>query len=593
MRTKEEYNNGKPESVKLRELYNIIGGTPYGVDFDKEIVKLAHVKRNIEKGCLFFAFRTWRVDTYANVMDAIEKGAAAIVTEKYIEDYPCIVVEDSHKAFMDVCKWYRNQMDVDVIAVSGSIGKTSTKEMIACVLQQAFCIEKNDANSNSSDLAARNLSYLNGKTEKLVQEVAIQNIKDTSMAIQPTVCVLTNIGYSHVETFGSRENIFTEKTKLLTGMVENGLVVLNSDDDMLAGYGMDIAKDKHVLTYALANENADIRADKICKDATGYQFEICYKENRYPAKTTCQGIHNVLNALAAFAVGIYMEMDVSDIVRGIKQFQPTGYRQNLMKKDSMLVLADCFNAAPDSVKAALDTLESMDVEKDGKRIAVLGDMLELGEYSGELHEQVGDYINRKHIDMVVLYGEEVRHTKHKIINEDIEVKHVVRRKDLIDTIKKDVLGENNVILFKGSHGMELEGVIDEFFGTDFSRPESEKIYTCGRLKREKCNLTEYFQTKGYKTAAIYGISVDEEELIDMLTDAGIHVKYAIDRKAKYLPDNLYKIPVVTLEDAEEEEKVDMVFVSLLVYNESLLTDIAKKTGAEILTYKRLKEELLK
>lgn len=576
--------------MKLGELCRIIGGVPYGIDYDKDISQVAHIKRNIEEGCLFFAFRTWRVDTYANIFKAIEKGVAAIVTEKYIPDYPCIVVEDSHKAFMDVCKWYRKQMDIDVIAISGSIGKTSTKEMIACVVEQAFCMEKNDQNGNSSDLAARNVINLDCATEMLVQEVAIQNIHDTSVMIKPTISVLTNIGYSHAETFGSRENIFAEKTKLTDGMDPEGLLVLNADDDMLAEYAMKMAAKYHVLTYAIDNREADIRAEKISKNADGYSFEICYKGEKIKAGILCQGKHNVLNALAAFAVGIHLGMEKSDILKGIEAFQPSGYRQNIIEIDSMQILADCFNAAPNSVKAALDTLESMDIKNGGKRIAILGDMLELGEYSRSLHEEVGLYLNEKNIDIAVLYGNEVQYAKNKITNTDIEIIHVVKKKDLLDIIKQKVISENNIILFKGSHGMELEGVLDELFGTKFAKPIHENDYVCEQLRRENCNLEEYFRNKGCKTAALYGISVESDDLINMFENAGVHVKYAIDRKAKYLPEGLYKIPVIPLEEATND--VDLVFISLPVVEDSLVSDIVEKTKADILTYRKLVKELI-
>lgn len=582
-----KYTNGKPQSVMLSEICKIIGGTSYGIT-DREISKIAHIKRHIEEGCLFFAFQTWRVDTYSNIFTAIEKKAAAIVTDKYIDDYPCIVVKDSHQAFMDLSEWYRNNMNADIIAITGSIGKTSTKEMVASVLQNSFNIEKNQENSNSSDLAAMNIMDLKNTTEKLVQEVAMQDIHSTSMAIHPTICIITNIGYSHVESFGSRENIFKEKIKILDGMQPQDIAIINIDDDMLATFAPNTIQ--KVITYALENNNADVTAENIVKCQNGYSFDVNYYGKTYPVKTNCPGKHNVLNALASFIVGKLYGMTASDIATGIANFQPTGYRQNIFEKDGITVYADCFNAAPDSVKGALDTLEEMDIVPGGKRIAILGDMLELGTFSQELHEIVGAHLNKKNLDTVILYGEEVTYTHACITNPYLKVKYVLKREDLIDVLKKECMSPNNILLFKGSHGMELEGVIDELFGTKFSHSFFENTYVLGRLKREKCDLTGYFREKKHKTAAIYGISVDEGELISTLTDAGVNVKYAIDRKAKYLPKHLYKIPVYSLDDTLEE--VDMVFISLRTYSDELVAKINSKLKADILSYKKLVSELL-
>lgn len=581
------YINGKPQGIMLSEICNILNGTPYGVT-DREISKVSHIKRTIEEGSLFFAFQTWRVDTYSNIFNAMEKKVAAIVTEKRIVDYPCIVVQDSHQAFMDLCAWYRERMNIDVIAITGSIGKTSTKEMVACVLENAFCTEKNQENANSSDLAAMNIMNLQDATEKLVQEVAMQDIHSTSMAIQPTISVITNIGYSHVESFGSRENIFKEKIKILDGMNETGIAVLNIDDDMLAKYALQTPK--RVITYAINNMEADVRAENICKYDGGYRFDIVYKGQKCSAKTSCPGKHNILNALAAFVIGELAEMDWADIIEGIACFQPKGYRQNIFVKKGVTVFADCFNAAPDSVKGALDTLESMEVTGQGKRIAVLGDMLELGVYSKELHEEIGNYLNDKNIDMVILYGQKVKYTGNCIVNKKIDVRCAIKRSELIDILKKEALQENSIVLFKGSHGMELEGVIDELFDTRFSMPFYENKYVHERLKREKRDVAGYFRQKNYKCAAIYGISVDESDLITMLRNAGVEVKYAIDRKSKYIPRDLYEIPVFSLED--ELEAVDMVFVSLRTYDDELLTNIQSTLGADVLTYKKLMAEIV-
>lgn len=583
IRKMERYENGKPKQVLLSEICNIMG-VPCELE-DRYIKKIAHVTRNIEEGCLFFAFCTWRVDTYSNILKAMEKKAAAIVTEKYIEGYPCIVVGNAYQAFMNLGAWYKQQMDIDVIAVTGSIGKTSTKDMISFVISDRFSIEESYENGNSSDLAAMNIIDLKGTTEILLQEMAIQGIHDASMTLTPDVAVITNIGWSHVESFGSRQKIFEEKLKITDGMRDGSVLVLNIDDDML-NQCKSVGNLK-IVTYAIDNKEADFRAENIKINGEGYCFDICVdgERKKYPARICCLGKHNVLNAVAAFAVGIQMGMEPTDIIEGIKKFRTTGFRQNIFKKNNITVLADCFNAAPDSIRTAINTLENIEVLNGGKRIAVLGDVWELGEYSEKLHREIGKFINNTKLDLLILIGKEVGWIEKEINSPNICVKRVFNHKQLVSLLKRDALDENNVILFKGSHGMELARVIDELFGTDYMDYPFEKAYVAGRLEREAKDIGKYFSKKGWKTAAVYGISLSEKELLKVFEKYGVHVKYAIDRKARFLPENIYAVRVVSPED--ELEKADVLFDSVGAANDRIIEAV----GGEVMTYSKLLQEI--
>lgn len=570
--------NNSVIKISINEVCKIVNGTPYNLK-DCEISKVCHIKRNIEKGALFFAMKTWRIDTYSNIVEAIEKGVAAIVTDVYIEGYPCIVVEDGYMAFMKLCEWWRRQKELEIVAITGSIGKTSTKEMIYHVLRKNFKAEKNDENSNSSDLAAMHIFDLKKETELLVQEVAIQDIQHTTYAIKPNVGVITNIGYSHVETFGSREGIFQKKIELIKGMNENGIAYLNFDDDMLKKYAGVCGK--NVVTYSLENSAADCYARNIKSTVQGYKFDICLKGEVCPdIQLLCKGKHNILNAMVAYCIGRYYGVCTQDIIEGIAEFRPTGMRQHIFTQKGITVMADCFNASLESMKGALDTLEQLEIVGDGRKVAVLGDILELGKYSKTMHKDLGEFINYKKIDCVYLYGKEIEYARRFINNEQIEVKYFLKMNELLEELKISEMIEGNAILFKSSHGMELYKVIDILFGTSYQVSRDKYTHICSRLMRENDKPLEMF--KNYNKVAIYGILPTSEEVVPFLRQQGLTVEYVIDQKAKFIPKGKYDLPLYSLED--ELEPVDMVFITLNKVETSLKDAIKAKTGAEILTY---------
>lgn len=576
--------NKRKFNVRLSEICEVLG-----VDCpieDREITKIAHIRRNVEEGCVYFAFKNWRVDTYANIDYAIEHGAVLIVTERYIEDFPCVVVEDTLKAFMKLAGWNRAHLDIDVVGITGSVGKTSTKEMIysALSVQNEDIVEKNSENANSLDLAAMNTFDLYQDTEILVQEMAIQDLKESSMAIAPTYAVITNIGVSHIEEFGSREEIYHHKLEILAGM-KGGKAFFNIDDDMLYDYFKTATEDS--ISYAIENEEADCRATDIEQCEDGYRFVIHYKGGQWEAHTNCPGKHNVLNALVAFAIGYEMGKDKDALIEGIKQYQPTGFRQNVLQIGNVTLLADCFNAAPKSMKAALDTLESMGLGK--RKIAVLGDMLELGTYSKEFHEEVGHYVNTKQIDELICYGNESKYLCDVVNGNKIKVSSTLHQKELIQLVE-EAIKTDCVILFKASHGMMLEEIIDEVFHTKLSMDVDKDKYIWDLVEREGKDIKDYLERKGYHSVAVYGLTTIGENLISYLNQKGIAVKYAIDKRAKYAPSKLYPCPIYMLKD--ELSEVDVMLISYYSKVDDVIDMIKEKINVPCIPYRKMVEEML-
>ena len=576
--------NHKPEYLMLSQICQIIGGTMHAQDCG---IKCAvYAKDKIEEGCLFFALTERLVETYMDIPLAMEKKAAAIVTEKYIDEYPCIVVEDSFEAYMRLAEWYRSRMDIQVVAITGSIGKTTTKEMTSYVLNNAFCVEQNEGNQNYAAAFAQGIINLNNQTDIYLQEKSVTtHMHQSSVACKPTIAVITNIGYSHVERYGRREDIFYEKMKITDGMDKNGVLILNADDDLLCQFNDDM--NRSIITYGIENENVDFRAVDIIKDQEGYNFIICHGKKRQPARINCSGKHNVANALAAYIVGLQLGMDVDKILDGLAQYHPTGYRQNFLSIGETIIYADCFNAAPDSVKAALDTLETLD-DTNGEKIAVLGNMYGFGTYMEEFHREVGRYINSKKIDRVILYGENMLFAYEEINNPSIKKNHIIWRNDLIELLRSEIVGTKCMVLFKASLGI-IAGVIDEVFeikqkrGFNFARYRMQSV--------EKRALKEYFSANHIESAALYGLHVRELELVKLLDDCGVKVKYGIDRKAKYLPNQLYPIDIKGPD--QDLEIIDMVIVTITNYDKTFIYNIKNKFNSDrVYSFEELYEKAI-
>lgn len=549
---------------------------------------IAYLQRHIKESCVFFAFKTWRIDTYAFIDYAINQKAAVIVTEKKIDNYPCIVVDNSYKAFMQFGEWYKNQLSMKVIGITGSIGKTSTKEMIFSVLKTGLLAEASKNNENSSDLAVMHIFDANTQTEVFIQEMAIHDIEYTTKSIHPYIAVITNIGYSHAESFGTRENICTEKLKIANGLEDDGILVLNADDDMLWNYAKHSGK--NIITYGYKNNFADVCAKNIVYTGRGYQYDIYYKGEYIGAETNCQGIHNVYNSLAAFFIGRYLGLNNKDILEGIYNYKTEGYRQNVLELEKNTVIADCFNAAPDSMRSALNML--MDIDRTGKKIAVLADMLELGQYSQSFHKQLGEYINKLNLNEVILFGKEVEYTKEKITNPKIKVISTYQSKELIRLLNQ-IAKENAVILFKGSHGMGLEKIIDSVYDTHLSNPKVSRPYIWDRIMREVGieKTKEYFDMRNIKNIAIYGLSINACNMIKFFQECGLEVKYVIDNRIKYTPDNLYNVKTVS--ESDSWEKADAIINSYSTNKKTIMKLLESKWNSTIINYNEIVNELLK
>lgn len=398
---------------------------------------------------------------------AIKRGAKLLLSPFQIKDYPCLIVEDVFDAFCKVATEIRRQFKVKAISITGSIGKTTTTQMVAAVMQSKFNTHKNDSSANNARLASYVIQGLKPEHEMYVQETMegppLGAAAVISKMVQPQAAVITVVGTSHLESFGSQENILKSCLGVQEGMPEDGLLIMNGDDP----FQWNAETRLKAVYYAIDNEKADYTAKNIRIQGKQLTFDVVYEGKLVPAKINCFGRHNILNALAAFAAGKWAGMTDAEIVNGLNSFRTDGIRQNYVQYGGYNLFLDCYNAAPESMSSAFDTLRMLPVSPSGRRVAVLADILESGKNENEFHLDVGKMVAQSCVDMLICYGRRSRFIASAALAESrIPVYHTESKADLVDYLKKNITTKD-VVLVKGSHGMELEHVIDLAFGTWF------------------------------------------------------------------------------------------------------------------------------
>lgn len=448
------------EKLLLSEIAEALGAV---CPVEKEITEISTDTRNLPEGCLFVAIKGERFDGHEFIQKAIEAGAAAALSEKEIEGCPCVVVENTRKAYLELAGWYRKRFSPVLAGVTGSVGKTTTKEMIALVLSEKFNCLKTIGNLNNEIGMPKTLFTMDGTHNAAVIEMGMNHfgeISRLSKASAPTIGVITNIGFSHVENLGSQEGILKAKLELLDGMSDDAPLVVNGDDEHLAPLKEKFASERKVYLFGTDNENCDFRATDIAENDGVTTFTVSYDNKKCKAEIPCVGKHNVLNALAAFCIGIHSGMTEAEIISAFKKYQPDKMRQNIIKMGGNTVIIDCYNASPDSMKASLGVLAG--INSEGRKIAVLGDMLELGEASEKLHTLVGEYVRESKPDMLFCYGKDSEY----IARASGVCSSFWTDKDALTEEIKSYIKDGDVILFKASRGMRLEEVIEKLYNQE-------------------------------------------------------------------------------------------------------------------------------
>lgn len=437
-----------------------------GIDAEKtEAAGVVIDSRKIEAGFVFIATRGERVDGHSFIDSAFEKGAIGVVCEKAPDNLKgaYILVEDSFQALKDIAEFYRSQLDIRVVGVTGSVGKTSTKEFIAGVLAERFNTLKTEGNFNNEIGLPLTVLRIRDDCEAAVLEMGISDFGEMtrlSKIAKPDICVITNIGQCHLENLGTRDGILKAKTEIFEFMNKDGSVCLNGDDDKLIT--IKEVNGRKPLFFGMDSQN-DIYADNYEDnglDGSSVRIHINAGGDRaaFDAHIPLLGGHMVYNALAAAAVGTLFGLTPEQIKAGIGGVKPVGGRSNVIRTDRYTVIDDCYNANPVSMKAALDLLSH---SSGARKVAVLGDMFELGENENALHAQIGEYAAGGKTDVLICTGKLCAHMYNSAHNEDnsaMELHYFEDKAQLLAALDK-LLQKGDTVLVKASHGMGFDEVV--------------------------------------------------------------------------------------------------------------------------------------
>ncbi len=444
------------EVLKVSEIAKALNGR---FNKDAEISSVVIDTRKITKGALFVCIKGERFDAHQFVDEAFKLGAAAVMVHKDVNtDKPCLKVDNTTSAFLRLAGFYRNKFDIPVVGLTGSVGKTTTKDFIHLALSAKYNAIKTEGNLNNEIGVPQMLLKFDKSVEAAVIEMGMNHFGEISKltnAVKPSLAVITNIGVSHIENLGSREGILKSKLEILEGMDKTAPLIINSDNDMLATIS---GIENPIVRFGI--ESGDYKAENICEENGKTKFNFVYSENRKEVEIPTVGVHNVYNALAALTVADTLNIDIDKAIDKLKEYVPSGMRQKMTNVAGITSIEDCYNASPDSMKAAISTLANT---KSDKKFAVLADMLELGDYSETAHRNVGKMVAEGNIDYLLAFGENAKYYVEE------SMKNGTENAILFDTKEKlaDYLAKNaksgDAVLFKGSRGMKLEEVINAVY----------------------------------------------------------------------------------------------------------------------------------
>lgn len=413
--------------------------------------------RKIQPGSLFVCLRGERFDGHSFASQAAQLGAAALLVDHPVDaDVPQLVVTDTGKALLQLAGWYRRRFQLPVVGLTGSVGKTTTKEFIALVLGAKYNTLKTQGNLNNEIGVPQMLFRLEDSHTAAVIEMGMNHFGEISRltrAVAPTVGLITNIGVSHIENLGSRAGILQAKLEILEGMAPDAPLIVNIDNDMLRTVKLG---DRPLLTFAIDDQSADFTATDIAEQGSTTTFTVHHTTFTQPVTISTVGIHNVYNALAAMAVGYVTGVNPAAAAAALANYVPAGMRQNLVQVGGVQVIEDCYNASPDSMRAALQTLGKLPVHR---RYAVLGAMLELGDYAKEAHTQVGKMAAENGIDGVLAYGADAAYIVEAAKQAGLENARLFDTKESLAQSLAQQVQPGDGVLFKGSRGMHLEDVM--------------------------------------------------------------------------------------------------------------------------------------
>ena len=448
--------------MTLKAIAEACGGTYYGpVDnLEKCVAGIAIDSRKIQNDWLFAATVGERVDGHSFIESCYEKGVLCCLGEKapVCEDHSYIQVASTFQALKDIAEYYRSTLEIPVVGITGSVGKTSTKEMISSVLGVKFNTLKTAGNFNNEVGLPLTVFNIRETHEAAVLEMGISDFGEMhrlSKIARPNICVITNIGLCHLEFLGDRNGVLRAKSEIFDFATEGAKAIVNGDDDKL--HTLKSREDLDVTLFGMDSSN-DIYAKQVENlGLDGLQCVISTPAGEFSAHIHIPGMHMVYNALAGTSVGLALGLTLEEIKAGIESAQTISGRNNIIHTEKYTIMDDCYNANPVSMKASLDVLSTA----LGRKVAILGDMGELGADELALHYTVGEHAAQKQIDLLLCVGtlsEEIVKGA-KAVNPEINAEVFTTKEELLEKLS-ELLADGDSILIKASHFMQFEKIVN-------------------------------------------------------------------------------------------------------------------------------------
>ena len=439
--------------------------------------KFSKDTRNIKKDDTYIGIKGQNFDGSTYWKEALKNGASCVIVENIdfskenlqeFKEKTIIKVENTMQALYKIAEYKRKINDIPVIAITGSVGKTSTKDIVASVISQKYKTLKTVGNNNNN--IGLPFTILNLSDEEImVLEMGMNHFGEISLLskiAKPNICVITNIGTSHIGNLGTRENILKAKLEILDG-ADNPTIVINNDNDLLHEWYIKNKSNKNIITFGI-NNVSDIMAEDIVLKQNSSTYKTTLNNKNITVNVPIAGEHFVLNSLCAIAVGKVLSIEDNKIIDGIQKFELTKKRMDIVEKNGIKIINDAYNASYESMTASLKYLATF---KENRKIAVLGDMFELGKYSEELHRNVGREVVKNDIDLLICCGENSKFIEEQAKIEGMEeskIYYFEEKTDILDLLKSK-MKRGDIILFKASNGMkffdlatQLEKIVEKF-----------------------------------------------------------------------------------------------------------------------------------
>lgn len=442
------------EQLSLQQVANALG---VHAEDDAVFTGVAIDNRKVQPGMLFVCIRGERFDGHDFAAQAAAAGASAIMAEHPVDAAcPQLLVQDTRQALLDLAGYYRSRFDIPVVGLTGSVGKTTTKDFTALVLGAKYSCLKTQGNLNNDIGVPQTLFGMDRSIGAAVVEMGMNHfgeIHTLTTRVRPTLGIITNIGVSHIENLGSREGILRAKMEITDGMEPGAPLVLNGDNDLLQTVTLE---DHPVIFAGIENKSCAYLAENIEETGLFTTFDIKFSGQTCKIKLPTVGIHNVYDALLAFAAGIELGVSPQAAADALASYAPSGMRQKIVQQSGRTVIEDCYNASPDSMRAALKTLVSLPAKR---HIAVLGDMLELGDYSEKAHYEIGCAAAEAGVDALYCFGAACAHLVQGAKEGGLSDAYLFDNKTALGNALCMACMPQDAVLFKASRGMKLEEVI--------------------------------------------------------------------------------------------------------------------------------------